>query len=103
MHLILPASLSQLLRVLPKLLIFSFLLLFLVEVIIVFSIVLLSGHVVLVVQGIKEDAALLQLLLHVVAVYQHEIAQQLIFVLVDLGRYWEDQTDRKEEGTTRSV
>ncbi len=52
----------------------------------------------LVMHGIKEKAALLQLFLDVLAVNQHKVTEELILILVHFGRHWEDQAQRHEQG-----
>jgi hypothetical protein len=49
-------------------------------------------HMFLVVHRVEEDATLLQLLLHILPVYEHEVTQQFILVLIHLSCHWEDQT-----------
>jgi hypothetical protein len=52
----------------------------------------LLSHVFLVMHCIEEQAALLELFLDILPVNHHEMPQQLVLILINLSRHWEDQT-----------
>ena len=104
MHLVLAGSQALLLRAaLPVLLAFaltfkSLTLLLVFELLFLDLLDVLLRHMLLVMHGIKEEAALLQLLFDVLPVDQHKVPEELVLVLVYLGRHWENQAQRHEQG-----
>jgi hypothetical protein len=88
-HLILARPLSLLLQP-PSIL--SFIVFFLIstsflflEIFLFDFIDCLLSHMLLIVHGVEKDAALLELLLHILSFNHHEVTEKLIFVLINLG------------------
>ena len=99
MHLVFSGADPTLLRSLALFSLDTFLLFFILKFLLLDLLDILLSHVLFVMHSVEEDTALLELPLHIVPVYEHEMPKQLVLILVYFSRHWEDQAQRDKQRT----